>query len=72
MFQSLQRLDLSFNALGDTSTQALSRLIGRLPALQSLSLRHCGLTQWFFQTCRLDLADAFNSQWLVHTLAAGS
>ncbi|XP_071275232.1 tonsoku-like protein [Agelaius tricolor] len=45
--QSLQVLDLSLNPLGPPGGRALAALLGLCPALLSLDLRGCGLTEAF-------------------------
>ncbi|TRZ07838.1 hypothetical protein HGM15179_019274, partial [Zosterops borbonicus] len=44
---SLQELDLSMNPLGDDGARALSEFLERCPALTTLRLQGCGITEPF-------------------------
>ncbi|XP_068855181.1 tonsoku-like protein [Aphelocoma coerulescens] len=46
-FQSLQELDLSLNPLGACGGRALAELLAQCPALVTLHVRGCGLTEPF-------------------------
>ena len=58
----LERLEFSYNLLGDGCTSTLATIVSKLPQLTHIGLSSCDITKNFFQQHRIALSDALQGK----------
>ena len=64
-FQILERIELSYNLLGDGCASTLATIVSKLPQLTHIGLSSCDITKNFFQQHRIALSDALQGKYII-------